>query len=200
LCPEIIKREKTFIYKTLIGMASAAFILMVTTFFQGGFVLVGNGFIKAIQIFVGIIPLLIVAFLVAGLVTVLIPKSLVSKWLGKEAGWKGPLLGSLLGTLVPGGPFFFYPLMAALTLSGANIGTMISFVAAKTLWNISRLPIEIAFVGVEITLIRFIITFPIPILAGVAVDKLLPGFAEEIRADINRLQLKRARLGDGKND
>jgi uncharacterized protein len=114
----------------------------------------------------------------------------VSKWLGKEAGWKGPFLGSLLGALVPGGPFFFYPLMATLTLSGANVGTMVSFVAAKTLWNVTRLPIEIAFVGVEITVIRFLLTFPIPVIAGTFVDLFLPTLADAIRQDIKLLQLK----------
>lgn len=81
--------------------------------------------------------------------------------------------------------------MATLIMSGANVGTMISFVAAKTLWNIGRLPIEIAFVGAEITLIRFLVTFPIPILAGGAVNIFFPGFADKIRKDIEQLQLKK---------
>lgn len=81
--------------------------------------------------------------------------------------------------------------MATLTVSGANMGTMISFVAAKTLWNVARLPIEIAFVGVELTVIRLLITFPIPILAGTFVDLFLPGFADRIREDVKRLQQAR---------
>ena len=181
-------------------MATAALVLMTIAYAQGGLSLVGEGFLKAGGIFVGIIPLLIIAFMVAGFITILIPKTLVSRWLGKEAGWKGPFLGSLLGALVPGGPFFFYPLMAALTISGANVGTMISFVAAKTLWNIGRLPIEIAFVGIEVTLIRFLITFPIPIIAGLVVDKFLPGFAEKIRLDIKELHTKRSLGSGGKVD
>ncbi|MBW6464701.1 MAG: permease [Bacillota bacterium] len=183
--------------KTTMGMATAALILIIIAFIQGGFLLVSRGFIIAGEKFIGVFLILIIAFIVAGFVSILVPQKLVSRWLGKEAGWKGPFLGSLLGAMVPGGPFFFYPLMAALTVSGANVGTMISFVAAKTLWNFARLPVEIAFVGVELTVIRFLITFPIPILAGTAVDIFLPGFADKIRDDIKRLQLKRTqKCGD----
>lgn len=176
--------------KTVLGMAVVAVILALLAFFQGGPALVGRGLLAGGKTLFGIIPLLIIAFLVAGLVATLIPKKMVSRWLGREAGWKGPLLGSLMGALVPGGPFFFYPLMATLIASGAGVGTMISFVAAKTLWNVGRLPIEIAFVGVRLTVIRFLITFAIPILAGTAVDIFLPGFTGQIKEDVLRLQSK----------
>ena len=181
----------------MIGMAAVAAVLVLIAFIQGGLSLVGNGFLVSGQTIVGVFPLLIVAFAVSGLVSILISKEMVSKWLGQEAGWKGPFLGSLMGALVPGGPFFFYPLMATLIVSGANVGTMISFVAAKTLWNVGRLPLEIAFVGVEITVIRFLITFAIPVLAGGAVNLFLPGFAEKIKEDIERLQMKRQRTESG---
>lgn len=119
--------------KTTLGMALAALILMAIAFFKGGFELVSQGFIASGKTLLGVLLLILIAFTVAGAVSTLISREMVSKWLGEGAGWKGPLLGTLMGALVPGGPFFFYPLMATLIVSGANIGTMISFVAAKTL-------------------------------------------------------------------
>ncbi len=147
---------------------------------------------------VDIFPILVAAFAVAGLVSVLINKDSVSKWLGTEAGWKGPFYGTVIGAMVPGGPFFFYPLMATLVMSGASVGTMISFVAAKTLWNIGRLPIEIAFVGVELTVIRFLVTVAFPVLAGTFVNTFFPTLAGKIKEDIQRLQQKKkpANRGD----
>ena len=176
--------------KTTLGMALVAFILIVISFFQGGISQVGRGFISGGQTLLEVFPLIIIAFIVAGSVSTLISKEMVTRWLGEEAGWKGPFLGSLMGAMVPGGPFFFYPLMATLIVSGANVGTMISFVAAKTLWYIGRVPIEIAFVGIRITVIRFLITFAIPILAGAAVNILLPGYAGKIKAEVEQLQMK----------
>lgn len=175
---------------TTLGMATVAFILALVAFSQGGISLVSKGFLAGGQTLLGVFPLLIIAFVVAGLVSVLISKKMVSKWLGREAGWKGPFWGLVMGAMVPGGPFFFYPLMATLIASGASVGTMISFVAAKTLWNVGRIPIEIAFVGVEITLIRFLITSPIPVLAGGAVDILLPKFADKVREEVEQRQVK----------
>lgn len=185
--------------KTMLGMALVAFVLMIIAFSQGGLTLVGRGFLAGGQTFLNVIPLIIIAFLLAGSVSTLISKEMVTKWLGEGAGWKGPFLGTLMGAMVPGGPFFFYPLMATLIVSGANIGTMISFVAAKTLWYIGRIPIEIAFVGVRITTIRVLITFAIPVLAGAAVNFFWPGYAKKIRAEVEELQMrgKKTRQGGG---
>lgn len=171
-------------------MIIAALILVLIAYFQGGLSLVSQGFLTGGKTLLNVFPLILIAFLVAGAFSTLITKELVTKWLGSEAGWKGPLLGTLMGAIVPGGPFFFYPLMATLIVSGANIGTMISFVAAKTLWYVGRIPVEIAFVGLRLTLIRIVITFALPILAGGAINMFLPGFSEKIRLEVAERQSK----------
>ncbi len=183
--------------KTTLGMALAALVLIIIAFLKGGLTLVVRGFTAGGKTLLEVFPLIIIAFVLAGSVSTLISKEMVTKWLGKEAGWKGPFFGSIMGALVPGGPFFFYPLMATLIVSGANIGTMISFVAAKTLWYIGRVPIEIAFVGTRTTIVRFLITFAIPILAGAAVNTFLPGYADKIRAEVEELQTKIKKVRDG---
>ena len=176
--------------KTVLGMLLITGILCIYALISGGAPLVGEALLVAATTFISIIPILIVAFLLAGLISTLISKDMASKWLGKEAGWKGPFYGALMGAVVPGGPFFFYPLMATLLNSGANLCTMLSFVASKSLWNIARIPIEIAFVGIELTLIRFLVTFGIPVLVGTAVNIFLPNYTDKVREDIMALQLK----------
>ena len=47
------------------------------------------------------LPLLVLAFAVAGLVQILAPKEIIVQWLGAEAGFKGILIGSLAGGLTP---------------------------------------------------------------------------------------------------
>jgi ABC-type amino acid transport system permease subunit len=51
------------------------------------------------------LPLLLLGFAVAGLVQVLLPRELISRWLGAEAGAKGILIGCVAGGLVPGAPY-----------------------------------------------------------------------------------------------
>ena len=145
---------------------------------------------------VPIIPILLAAFFAAGLITELISKELIYRWLGEGVGWRGPLLGTLAGALVPGGPFFFYPLIAALYASGASGGTVFSFVAAKTLWSAGRIPLEIAFVGTELTLIRLGVTFFLPMLVGVMVNRLFRRFSERIRRDVQLIQGRRGEQHD----
>lgn len=176
--------------KTTIAMIFVALAMAAIAYFQGGITLVSLGFLTSGKILLNVFPLLIIAFLVAGSFSTLISKEMVTRWLGSEAGWKGPFLGTLMGAMVPGGPFFFYPLMATLIAQGANIGTMISFVAAKTLWYVGRIPVEIAFVGLKITLIRFVITFALPIIAGGLINTFLPGYAKKIKAEVEERQAK----------
>ena len=63
---------------------------------------------------VQVLPFRFFAFLVAGMVQVLIPRELILKWVGTEAGFKGILIGSIAGGLTPGGPFVNLPLAAGL--------------------------------------------------------------------------------------
>lgn len=174
--------------KTLLGMSIAAFILCVIAVFQGGITHLTQGVFQGIELLARLLPILIIAFFVAGLISVLISEEMVSKWLGKEAGWKGPLFGALAGALVPGGPFFFYPLMATLIISGAEVGTLMSFVAAKTIWSVGRIPLEVALVGTELTFIRLAITFIFPVVVGILVNTFLPSFTGKIRSDVESLQ------------
>ena len=96
-----------------------------------------DGLKGGMQTLVSITPLLIAAFVVAGLAQALIPKELVAEWLGQESGLKGIFIASGIGALTPGGPFVSYPLVAVLYQSGAGIGPVVAFVTAWSLWAVS---------------------------------------------------------------
>ena len=113
-----------------------------------------------------IMPLLIFAFIVAGMVQVLIPHEVIAKWVGHESGIRGILIGSVAGGLCPGGPFVSLPIAAGLLQSGAGIGTMVAFMTGWSLWAFSRIPLEVGLMGWKFTAIRFACTFLFPILAG----------------------------------
>ncbi len=52
-----------------------------------------------------IAPLLIFAFIIAGMMQALIPQEITSKWIGTASGLRGILIGTIMGSLTPGGPF-----------------------------------------------------------------------------------------------
>ena len=122
-----------------------------------------------------IIPLLVFAFIIAGMIQVLIPQEIITKWVGVESGFRGILLGTAFGALTPGGPFVSMPIAAGLLRTGASIGTMIAFITGWSLLGITRMPMEIGLMGWKFTLIRLACVFFFPPLAGLIADRLFPG-------------------------
>jgi uncharacterized membrane protein YraQ (UPF0718 family) len=129
----------------------------------------------ALNLTVRILPLLLFAFIVAGMIQVLIPKELLSRWVGAESGIRGILLGAVAGGLAPGGPYVSMPIAAGLLRAGASVGTMVAFITGWSIWAINRLPMEIGILGWKFTLVRMVSTITFPILAGFIAQLLFAG-------------------------
>lgn len=129
---------------------------------------VKTGFAMLVQI----LPLLVFAFIVAGMVQVLLPHEVIAKWVGMESGLRGILIGSVAGGLTPGGPFVSLPLAAGLLRSGAGAGTMVAYLTAWSLWAVNRLPMEVGILGWRFTLIRLASTFVLPVIGGLIAQAL----------------------------
>ncbi|MGD8456429.1 MAG: permease [Anaerolineales bacterium] len=140
-----------------------------------------EGFATGMDILLSVVPLLVAAFLVAGLVQVLATRELITRWIGASSGWKGIALACLGGGLMPGGPYVYYPITAVLLQTGAGLGPLVAFVTAKNLWAFSRLPLELALLGSQLTLFRFLVTFALPPLLGYLAEKLFGHRLEAIR-------------------
>ncbi len=134
-----------------------------------------SGMKSALDMTVEILPLLVFAFIVAGMVQVLLPRELLSKWVGAESGMRGILIGSVAGGLAPGGPYVSLPVAAGLLRAGASVGTMVAFLTGWSLWAVSRLPMEVGILGWRFTLIRIASTFFFPPIAGLIAQALFPG-------------------------
>ena len=125
-----------------------------------------SGLKSALKMTTEILPLLIFAFIVAGMVQILLPKELLSKWVGTESGIRGILIGTLAGGFTPGGPYVSLPVVAGLLKSGAGVGTMVAFLTSWSLWAVGRLPMEFGILGWKFTLARLACTFFFPPIAG----------------------------------
>lgn len=166
---------------TPIILALVAVVLAFLAWRQGGPELAQDGIHSAGKLLLQVFPLLIAAFLTAGLIQALVTEETVSRWLGSESGWRGIALACLGGALIPGGPYVYYPIAAALLNTGAGLGVLVAFITAKNLWSISRIPVEIALLGPQITIIRYIVTFMIPPLLGFVAEALFGSFINHIR-------------------
>ncbi len=146
-------------------LASLACALLAVGYAQGeGAHLRGTRI--ALAMVVEVLPLLVFAFLVAGMVQVLVPQETIHRWVGGGSGMRGILLGTVAGGLAPGGPYVSLPIAAGLLRSGAGVGTMVAFLTGWSLWAVGRLPMEVGILGWRLTLIRVASTFFFPPIAG----------------------------------
>ena len=122
-----------------------------------------------------ILPLLVFALIVAGMVQALLSRDLRARWIGGEAGFRGILIGTVAGGLAPGGPYVSLPIAAGLMRSGAGVGTMVAFLTGWSLWAVGRLPMEVGILGWRLTAIRLACTFFFPPIAGLIAHVLFEG-------------------------
>jgi len=125
-----------------------------------------TGLQSALKMTVQIMPLLIFAFIIAGMIQALLPQQLVARWIGAESGIRGILIGTVAGGFSPGGPYVSLPVAVGLLRSGAGVGTMVAYLTGWSLWAIGRIPMELGILGWKLTLIRLMCTFFFPPIAG----------------------------------
>jgi len=169
---------------TPIFLGAIALILAALAWGNGGIILAVNGLKSGVGILISVTPLLIAAFLTAGFIQALVSKEGVTRWLGSGSGWRGLALACLGGALIPGGPYVYYPIAGALLNTGAGIGVLVAFISAKNLWSVSRIPMELALLGPDLTFIRYGITFIIPPLLGFVAEVLFGRITEKIRESV----------------
>jgi uncharacterized membrane protein YraQ (UPF0718 family) len=114
-----------------------------------------------------IVPQIVLGVSVGALFSVLLPKAVVARHLGEQSGLRGLVIAEILGALMPGGPVTSFPLVIALARSGAGLGPLMSFLVAWEAIGLHRMMVwELPFMGSDFALLRFLCSFPLPILSG----------------------------------
>lgn len=166
-------RKSNVIVSTLI-MAALAIGLVLFGYAKGRGQHVA-GLKTGLYMFIDILPLLIFAFIVAGMAQVMIPKEMIAKMVGAESGLRGIFIGAAAGALTPGGPFISFPIAAGLLRAGASVGSIVAFVTGWLILAVTRLPLEVGMIGWKFTIIRLASSFFIPPLAGILAQSLFGG-------------------------
>ncbi len=155
-------------------MGVLAIVFVFLAYQKGGGVHI-LGLKAAGTMLVQMVPLLICAFIIAGIIPLLVPHEAISRWVGVESGWRGVLIGTVVGGFMPGGPYVSLPLVAGLLRVGAGVGTMVALITGWSLIAVTRLPLEIGIIGWKFTLIRLACTFFFPPIAGLIANRLFSG-------------------------
>jgi len=129
--------------------------------------LAGEGLLAGGRLLRGVAPELLLGFALAGLVDVLIPSATMVRWLGAESSGRGILIGWVVGLVIPGGPYVFFPVVAALFRQGAAPAALLTLITAKTLVSpIRMLTYEAPVLGWPLTLARLVPGVLLPPLCG----------------------------------
>ena len=121
----------------------------------------------AALLIVEVAPVMLISMVMAAFFQVLVPHDKVSKWLGKESGFRGILIATGAGAIIPGGPWVSFPLVLALAVAGADVGALVAFLTAWAVIPLTRLLVwEMPFLGGEFVLIRMLVSVFIPLAAG----------------------------------
>ncbi|MFQ5828704.1 MAG: permease [Candidatus Methylomirabilia bacterium] len=151
---------------SLIILISLALILTVVAYLKDpGLPWIGarNG----VSLVVFILPRLIPALILAGMLQVLIPQELVSHYFGRETGLGGILVASVAGVLTPGGPMVSVPLMVVLARSGAGIAPLVAYMTSWSLFGMQRIIAwEAPLMGWRFVVVRVVPSLFFPVLAG----------------------------------
>ncbi len=117
--------------------------------------------------FLNMIPILLLAFMLAGLIHVAVPPATIQSWLGEEAGWRGIVIGVFAGGLILGGPYAAFPVISSTYKAGASMATVISMITGWALLGVGQLIMGLAFIGLRFTVSRTLVVLILPFLAGV---------------------------------
>lgn len=114
-----------------------------------------------------LLPRLIAGLLVSGFTQVLVPRSMITTWLGDKSGFKGILTATAIGSVAPGGPMVAFPLVLVLRNGGASTSSLVAFMTAWVTLSFHRvITWEISLMGPEIATVRYLSSISLAIIAG----------------------------------
>ncbi len=117
----------------------------------------------------GFMYLIIASFLISSMLVLILPKELISTWIGKESGIKGISIGTALGVITPGGPFLTFPILVGFWKAGTGVGPIIAYLTSWSLLGLQRVLVwELPFLGPKFVAVRIAVSLLIPIILGIS--------------------------------
>ncbi|MBN2657134.1 MAG: permease [Spirochaetales bacterium] len=158
-----LKKFKIIILAVL--LYAVFFILKRDIFFHA--VNITGGFLKEM------IQVLPPVMILSALITVWVPSSTIQRGLGKQSGFMGRILSVFIGSVSAGPIYAAFPAALVLFKKGASISNMVIILSSWAVIKVPMLMVEIKFLGLQFSLVRFLLTIPAVILIGLITEKLV---------------------------
>lgn len=123
----------------------------------------------AARSFINILPAFLIMLILVSVVLFLVPDEFIARYLGSDNKFTGVLLASLIGsvTLMPG--FIVFPLCGILLKEGVLYMVLSAFTTTLMMVGVLTYPVEKAYFGVKVTIIRNVISFFIALVVAVMI-------------------------------
>lgn len=118
---------------------------------------------------IGLLP---VMFILIGLFEVWVPRELVIRHTGQDAGKLSFLWLVLLAMLQAGPLYGAFPVAYSLWKKGASTRNVFIYLGAFSTLKLPMLSFEIGFLGLKFTLLRTILSLPVIIIIAILLDKI----------------------------
>jgi uncharacterized membrane protein YraQ (UPF0718 family) len=112
-------------------------------------------------------------FLLVGLFDVWVPRDKVVQHIGEESGIKGTFLVILLAMQQAGPLYGAFPFAYILWKKGCSVKNIFIYLGAYSTIKIPMLTFEIGFLGVNFSLLRTLVTLPVFIVIGYAMERII---------------------------
>lgn len=109
----------------------------------------------------------------SALITVWVPSNIIEKGLGYKSGIKGKLISILIGSVSAGPIYAAFPATLVLFKKGASISNIVVILSSWAVIKVPMLFVEANFLGLQFTLIRFLLTVPAILIMGILIEKLV---------------------------
>jgi uncharacterized membrane protein YraQ (UPF0718 family) len=120
----------------------------------------------ALKKFVNILPAFLSMLILVSMILFFVPDKIILKYLGAHNKFIGIVFGSFFGsiTLMPG--FIAYPLCGILLKKGVTYMVLSAFSTTLMMVGILTYPVEKAYFGTRVTIIRNVISFIVAIVVA----------------------------------
>ncbi|MBI2525991.1 MAG: permease [Candidatus Rokubacteria bacterium] len=117
-----------------------------------------------------LLPRLVPALILAGMLQVVIPHETVARYFGRQSGLTAILMATLAGMITPGGPMVSMPLLVVLANSGVALGPLVAYMTAWSLFGLQRIIAwEAPLMGWHFVFARVVPSLSFPVIAGLLV-------------------------------
>lgn len=161
-------------HRDTVALVALAAVLLLLLAWREGTEEAGAAIAAAAGLLLAVAPIFLLGIGIGAMLSSLVSTEAVTRQLGKGWGWRAYGVVVVGGIVTPAGPFAAFPLLLALRQARVATGLCVAYLTAWATLGAQRLLLwELPLMGTDFALLRWSVSLPLPILAGVLAQTLV---------------------------